>query len=216
MSSGRTTVRAATALVCVSLASGCSAATLKLRDGSTMRGRIIGADQTSVTVEQDGQPVDVDRVEIVEVGHPGKAEVIVGGVFLGLANMSALGAATCEDRPSEGGLRLFDDSEPTRRDSAGGFNPVGCSQALAVLAGIFAVPGLILSIDGLSTWKGSRSRYEQTSGTRPTPKRWPSPPASWPPDATLGAPPPPPDAASPATPSPWCQLRGCPSDAPTR
>jgi hypothetical protein len=173
----------------VVLTSGCSgAATLRLRDGTSVSGRIVGGDETTVHLERDGDAWDLERDEIVDVTHPGQGEIIAGGVLLGLSGGVLLGLSALSGVAGQG-----------RAPSP-------------VFAVMLAIPGIPLGIDGLATDAGSRSRYAtpKTERTRLRPRTRTSPVPE-----LESAEPLPPASGEPQQPpdrSRWCELRGCVND----
>jgi len=144
--------------VVLAFASGCSSsATLRLRDGSTVSGRILRSNATTVWVrdpeveraEGAGEPPAptrevvggeergaVRREDIVDVTHPGNGEMFAGGaLFMGAAALATM--ALAQER-----------------------NDVGAVKAVYFGGGaiVLGVPSLIVTIDGVATYYGSRSR----------------------------------------------------------
>lgn len=141
----RTPMQTTTGAVAVAVLCGCtSSATLHMRDGREVEGRILRSSGESVWVEgRNDQPLELRREDIVDVTHPGNWEIGVGtGLLAASAGLFMTGVAIC------GGL-LDDCSEPHRGEAVFPF--------LGAL--VLAVPGLVLEIDGIATHMGSRFRY---------------------------------------------------------
>lgn len=88
------------ALVALALVAGCgTTATITRRDGATVEAKILGGDSKKLYVEEDGQPLEIDRNDVRDVSHPGKAATIVGGILSGYGVINiAVGAPMCNDK----------------------------------------------------------------------------------------------------------------------
>lgn len=69
----------------LTLLSGCSSATVHLRDGPPIDGEIVDSDARTVRVRVDGRPVSIERAHIAEIDHPGNVAMLVGGVLMGIS-----------------------------------------------------------------------------------------------------------------------------------
>lgn len=139
---------------------GCSAsATLTLRDGREVRGRIVDSNSETVFVERDGLSESVRRSDISEVSHPGTWEVGIGGGLLlgGIVGFAVTNVAAEEDQ-----------RECVAQDQRAGY----CNKSsLPWLFALTGIVGLVLEIDGVATYMGSNSRYGTPQPTAP--EKWP-------------------------------------------
>lgn len=146
-------MQATIGVVAVAFVCGCSSsATLKLRDGSEVEGRILRSSAESIWVEGgNDQPLELEREDIVDVTHPGNWEIGVGTGLLALSVvLIGVGAAMDDQDPcSQLDRELGECSNRMNPDSA--FAYLG---ALSV-----GVPGLILLGGGIKTYNASRLRY---------------------------------------------------------
>lgn len=80
------------------LIAGCgTSATLNLRDGRNIEGKIIGSTSSTISVEGQTEPIVVSRSEVADIDHPGNVAATIGGVLTayGIANI-ATGYEQCE------------------------------------------------------------------------------------------------------------------------
>jgi len=149
-------VIAAAALSSVLGVSGCGQqATVVLRDGRSVTGRIVEKRDRILVVEND----DVGRVgiaeaSVAEIEHPGTGAMITGGVLLGVGSLFLLGAAATDCS----GCEIV---------RASGF----------VMGGELGVSGLGVGVYGLAVHEASKSRapapYEAPQPTRIPSVDWP-------------------------------------------
>jgi hypothetical protein len=92
--------RACFGLVALGLVAGCgTTATIKRVDGSAVEARIVGGDDRKLYLEQDGEPLEVERRDVRDISHPGNAASIVGGILAGYGVINiAVGAPQCNDK----------------------------------------------------------------------------------------------------------------------
>lgn len=199
-------------LCCIALGfatacAGSSSATITLRSGETVRGRIVRSDEATVWIEPDGSWLEenavdysIDRDEIVDVSHPGKEGMIAGGVLAGLGALAVAGAQSCRDeRESRRSAADYDD-RPMMKAS--------CELRWTMVGLWIGIPGVVVLGEGSARYSGSRSRYESSRAGQ-TRRRTRQATPRTPPMGSA----PSPSAPPPVEPSPrtgWCELRGCP------
>jgi hypothetical protein len=88
------------ALAAVGLVAGCgTTATITRNDGAAVEARIVGGDGRKLYLEQNGDPLEIDRRDVRDISHPGNAAAIVGGILSGYGVINiAVGAPMCTDK----------------------------------------------------------------------------------------------------------------------
>lgn len=189
--------------------SGSSSATLTLRSGETVSGRIVRSDETSVWIDRDHPWLEDDDLEeeiprdrIADVSHPGQGGMIAGGILAGVGSLFLVGARSCKDEREH---RSSADSDGGRS-----FRLKSCGLTFAVTGLAIGIPGVLLLAEGSAKYAGSSSRYGSSRGPRLRERAIPAPPI---PAAEIAPPPFEPSSTGPRARSGWCELRGCPSEA---
>lgn len=145
------------ATLCVALATACSGpATLRLQDGRQVTGTIERSGVETIWVQsEDGQEVEVNRGDVVDVSHPGTAQMLLGGGLVALGGYVL--ATVPEDEPGH--------LEGDGRDP-GNFQERASQYAIG--AGLVAI-GAGFAIAGAVARSRSTSRYDPTFtvGRRP-------------------------------------------------
>lgn len=125
---------------------------MRLRDGREVRGKISRSDADAVWVESEGHERLVRRNDVDDVTHPGRTEMVVGGILLAAALGTGIAA----------GVSSSNCDHPGR---------AGCvdAQLAGVAAVAVGVPGLFLEFDSIATYYGSVSRYVPPAAAAPPP-----------------------------------------------
>jgi hypothetical protein len=124
-----------------SLSAGCgSQATIVLRNGNTVQGRIVEKRDAFLVAENDDHGVfGVPEQHVKEVRHPGKGAMIAGGVLVGAAALLTTAAllTDCSDRSGEGMYGTADDNCEVGRGFS--FLFAGASAATGIGVGLYGI-----------------------------------------------------------------------------
>ncbi len=126
-------------------------------DNTHVTGKIVRADAQNVHMEQFGREVTVKRSEILEVSHPGKPLMWVGGgTFAGGATMAIAGA-----------ILMSTNSSATTNSGYGvttttNWNTLGT--VYIVSGSILGVAGIVLFFTGYSRYTTSKDNFQSGGG----------------------------------------------------
>jgi len=149
-------------LIAVAFVSGCgSSATLTLRDGRTMRGKIVRGDPTYVYVKQRREERYVRRDDIADVSHPGTAAMYTGAALLGVAGFFVANAAVNlqDEQTQDCGI----DCQSEKSDSK------EAAEFFLGAAVLSAGAGVGIGTFGLARHLSSHSRYASPPFASPPP-----------------------------------------------
>lgn len=129
----------------IALASGCSSATITLKNGRRLHGEIIRADDTAVfmLLDRGGAWEEVEHSRIREIDHPGN---VLAGVSTPVALLSLAGTVS-------GVALMLSDDEGTR-DTGG---------PIAVVFGAVALISTVAAFIGWTDWLRSRRAVSRRS-----------------------------------------------------
>jgi hypothetical protein len=136
-------------ILILSVLNACSSnAKIVKSDNTNVSGKIMRSDAQNVYLEQFGREVTVKRTEILDVSHPGKPLMwIGGGSFVGGATVAIVGA-------------LVKSNSSTATASSSGYSVTASnSSTLDTLGTVYIVGGSIVGVAGIVLFFTGYSKY---------------------------------------------------------